>query len=265
MLNLHQLEAVLRIARAAGDAIMAVYEGHGGTVGDITHKSDGSPLTLADTAAHRLIVAGLAGLENAWPVVSEEDAASHAYRTCNDRYWLVDPLDGTKEFLNRNDEFTVNIALIDAGTPVAGVVVAPALRLAYWGAPGLGAWRDAGAGPVPLAVSGRGVQSALRVIASRSHMDDATRDYLQGLGDHTLIQAGSSLKFCRIAEGAADLYPRFGPTCEWDVAAAHAILAAAGGQVLCLDGKPLRYGKTDVLNPPFVACCGNMPNHERTR
>jgi 3'(2'), 5'-bisphosphate nucleotidase len=253
MLSPQQLESILQIAQAAGHAVMAIYDASAESGTHVSRKIDGSPLTRADMESHRVIIAGLNALDTVWPVVSEEDPASHAHRKRNGRYWLVDPLDGTKEFVSRNGEFTVNIALIDNGVAVAGVIVAPALRLAYWGAAGLGAWRDAGTGPSPLVIPSRTMDSLPRVIASRSHLDDATRGYLQRLGGHSLVQAGSSLKFCRIAEGAADLYPRFGPTCEWDVAAAHAILEAAGGQVLCLDGRPLRYGKPDVLNPGFVA------------
>ncbi|OZI62963.1 3'(2'),5'-bisphosphate nucleotidase CysQ [Bordetella genomosp. 11] len=259
MLSASQLTSVLQVARDAGHAVMAVYDACSrGASPEVSRKADDSPVTEADMDSHRIIVAGLAALDEALPVVSEEDTDSHAHRTRKGRYWLVDPLDGTKEFLDRNGEFTVNIALIDNGTAVAGVVVAPALGLEYWGATGLGAWRDTGTGPSQLSVCTPCAASLPRVIASRSHLDSATQDYLRRLGPHSLVQAGSSLKFCRIAEGAADLYPRFGPTCEWDVAAAHAILEAAGGQVLCLDGTPLRYGKAGVLNPPFIASNGHV-------
>jgi 3'(2'), 5'-bisphosphate nucleotidase len=248
---------MLRIAREAGAAIMDIYKA--GTelcANGLAQKEDGSPLTRADMLAHQLIASGLAAVEGTLPVVSEEDSASLVHRTPHGRYWLIDPLDGTKEFLTRSGEFTVNIALIENGVSVAGAIVAPALDLAYWGALEEGAWRDAGDGPQRLAVSTPAPQERLRVIASRSHLDEATREYLDSLGQHLFVQAGSSLKFCRVAEGSADLYPRFGPTCEWDVAAAQAILEAAGGRVVCLDGAPLRYGKRDILNPPFVAFGG---------
>lgn len=248
------LETMVDIARAAGDAIMGVYGAQCAPHAcDAYRKQDGSPVTEADMLAHDLITSQLRALKGNLVVVSEEDPSSHPHRTSSGSFWLVDPLDGTKEFLSRTGEFTVNIALIEQGSAVAGVVVAPAAGLTYWGAPGVGAWRDAGAGPIPLAVDPGGARTQLRVIASRSHLDDDTRAYLRTLGAHTLVQAGSSLKFCRIAEGSADLYPRFGPTCEWDVAAAHAVLEAAGGQVTCLDGLPLRYGKSSVVNPPFIA------------
>lgn len=224
-----------------------------GTV--VQQKADGSPLTQADLAAHQVIAQGLANLTPDIPIVSEEDCASQAHRRPQGRFWLVDPLDGTKEFLARNDEFTVNIALVQDGVAVLGVVVAPALDLTYWGATGLGAFRQSAQGTesigvaTPQARSGR----SLQVLASKSHMNAETQDFLHRLGPHELVQAGSSLKFCRLAEGSADLYPRLGPTCEWDTAAGQAILEAAGGRVSQIDHAPLRYGKPDVVNPHFIA------------
>jgi 3'(2'), 5'-bisphosphate nucleotidase len=257
------IEPVLALARRAGSVIMEVYASHSGKEGgEFASKSDGSPVTEADLLAHTVIASGLAAFPGALPVVSEEDAASQVHRTPKGRYWLIDPLDGTKDFLQRTGEFTVNIALIEDGSARAGVIVAPALNLAYWGAVDEGAWRDAGDGPQRLLIGNASSLTPLRVIASRNHMDDETRGYLAQLGEHSLVQAGSSLKFCRIAEGHADIYPRFGPTCEWDVAAAHAILEAAGGQVVCLDGKTLRYGKPDVINPGFIASRGGLSRPE---
>lgn len=249
------LPHVLHLAQAAGQAIMAVYNARPELATEVQHKADGSPVTQADLAAHRVIARGLAALTPDIPVVSEEDSASQAHRQLHGRFWLVDPLDGTKEFLARNGEFTVNIALIQEGRPVLGVVVAPALALAYSGAAGLGAFRDAGQGPVPIRVATPAATTGqrLRVLASKSHLNAETQAFLRQLGPHELLQAGSSLKFCRIAEGSADVYPRLGPTCEWDTAAAQAVLEAAGGCVLELDGQPLRYGKPEVLNPHFVA------------
>jgi 3'(2'), 5'-bisphosphate nucleotidase len=177
----------------------------------------------------------------------------------------VDPLDGTKEYIAGRAEFTVNIALIEEGRPVVGVVAAPALGFVYAGVPGAGAWRDSGYGPQKIEVSPLSSDSPLRVVASRSHFDAATQAYLAKLGPHLFLHAGSSLKFCRVAEGAADLYPRLSPTCEWDTAAAQAVLEGAGGQVACMDGSPLRYGKPAPLNPPFIAIGKGVPHDHLLR
>ena len=245
---------VLRVARAAGRCVMGIYEqAHM----QVQRKADQSPVTEADIASHACLVRGLEALRAGWPVVSEEDEASWRHRGVDGRYWLLDPLDGTKEFVSRNGEFTINIALMDGGRPVFGVVVAPALGLLYWGMEGAGACRVSAAGEVAIRVAKPLEEKArpLRVVASRSHMDEGTRDFIGRLGPVELVQAGSSLKFCMVAEGRADLYPRFAPTCEWDTAAAQAVLEAAGGCVLGMDGGPLRYGKPQVLNPSFVAAC----------
>jgi len=244
--------AVVALAEVAGDDIMAIYQG-GPTA--VTHKADDSPLTAADMAAHVRIVTGLQALTPDIPIVSEEGCVPDERARSADRFWLVDPLDGTKEFVARNGEFTVNIALIEHGRAVLGVVTVPAQGLSYWGVVGQGACRR-GAGEVqarPLHVAvPRGGDRPLRVMASKSHLNEATRALIARMGHHELVQAGSSLKFCRIAEGAADVYPRLGPTCEWDTAAAQAVVEAAGGHVCTLQGEPLRYGKAEVLNPDFV-------------
>lgn len=255
---------VLEIAHAAGVAILDIYEdmrsSAGGTfTGGVSHKSDGSPLTDADLQAHRIIAQELNALTPHVPVVCEEDASSWPYRKPQGEFWLVDPLDGTKEFLARNGEFTVNIALIREGQAVLGIVVAPALAQAYWGGLGIGALREMGCQVECIHVAPRAhARQPMRVIASKSHMNEETQAFIRQLGECELVQAGSSLKFCRVAEGAADIYPRLGPTCEWDTAAAQAIVEAAGGQVTQLNGAPLRYGKPQVLNPSFVASAG-MP------
>lgn len=249
---------VIELARAAGLSILDIYRtAQGGSVEEtlVTQKADESPLTLADLAAHRTIVAGLQALTPEIPVVSEEDGQSHAGRTNTGTFWLVDPLDGTREFLARNGEFTVNIALVCDGDPVWGIVHVPVAGVDYWGGKGQGAFR-AVAGGVPesiCAAPSPAEGQTVRVIASKSHMNEETRCFIARLGPHQTLQAGSSLKFCRIAEGAADVYPRLGPTCEWDTAAAQAVLEGAGGQVLTLDARPLRYGKENILNPYFVA------------
>lgn len=249
------LPQVLRIAQDAGQAIMAIYNATPGTAGEVRYKADGSPLTQADLAAHRVIARGLAQLTPEIPVVSEEDGASEVHRQPTGRFWLVDPLDGTKEFVARNGEFTVNIALIEEARPVLGVVVAPALGQSYWGGASQGAWREANGKVEPIRVASpqERVGRPLRVLASKSHMNEATRAYLRQLAPHELVQAGSSLKFCRMAEGGADLYPRLGPTCEWDTAAGQAVLEAAGGTVQDRQGAALRYGKPSSTNPDFVA------------
>ncbi len=244
------VKQLLPIARAAGDAIMAIYR-RGST--EVRHKVDASPVTEADLAAHRVLATQLSHLLSGCPVVSEEDSASLAHRRNAERFWLIDPLDGTKEFIARNGEFTVNIALIEEGRCTLGVVYAPAIDALYWGGARLGAFRCMGgqtdAIKVAAAIAGR----ACRVVASKSHLNEATQAIIDHLGKVSLVQTGSSLKFCRVAEGAADIYPRLAPTCEWDTAAAQAVLEGAGGVVVDLQDVPLQYGKPDVLNPSFIA------------
>lgn len=248
----HLLEAVRAIAREAGRAILEVY----GDEFEVELKADRSPLTAADTAAHRTIVAGLAALEPALPILSEESAPDTLQdRRSWRRYWLVDPLDGTKEFIKRNGEFTVNIALIDDHRPALGVVFAPAIDMLYSGIVGDGAWLQAGGAAqraISVAVPPR---NPVRVVGSRSHASPALTDYLQWLGEHEIKAMGSSLKICLVAAGEADVYPRHGPTSEWDTAAAHAVLEAAGGSMMDMDGKALLYNARDeLLNPYFIAC-----------
>ncbi len=241
---------VIRIARAAGDAIMAVYNSD--NMG-ATSKADNSPLTLADLAAHQVIVDGLNKLLPRYPVLSEE-AANIAYeeRCAWTRYWLVDPLDGTKEFIKRNGEFTVNIALIEKGAPILGVVYAPVLNVCYYGCKDDGAFVQRDAIPAQkISVSLADKNQTLKVVASRSHSDEHTQALLNKLGNHECINMGSSLKLCIVAEGVAHFYPRLGPTMEWDTAAAHAVVNAAGGQVCDKNGQSLRYNKPALLNPEF--------------
>ncbi|MGH7318789.1 MAG: 3'(2'),5'-bisphosphate nucleotidase CysQ [Candidatus Rokuibacteriota bacterium] len=217
-------------------------------------KADGSPLTRADRAAHRVITEGLAGLDPATPIVSEEGRVpDYAARRDWRRFWLVDPLDGTKEFLQRNGEFTVNIALIEDGEPVLGVVLTPALDLLYWACRGTGAWKQAGAAPATRIFSReRSPGAPLTVVESRSHPSPELEDYLRTLPVGQRIAVGSSLKFCWVAEGRADVYPRLGPTMEWDTAAAQCIVEQAGGQVTTLTQEPLQYNKENLLNPFFM-------------
>lgn len=244
--------AVVQIARHAGRAILDVY----GSEFETFTKADASPVTAADLRAHQLIMAGLEALAPPLPVLSEESAAIPWHeRSGWQRYWLVDPLDGTKEFVSRNGEFTVNIALIDTHRPVLGVVHIPVSDTTYSGIPGEGAWREANdRGAVRIGVRPFAARP-LRVLGSRSHGNAALGARLECMGDHELRAVGSSIKLCVVAEGQADFYPRLGPTSEWDIAAGQAVLEAAGGQVVAAaTGQPLRYNtKDDYLNPDFLA------------
>ena len=245
------LPEVVEIARRAGAAILEVYS----QPFDVAHKEDKSPLTEADLRAHAIIVEGLQALTPSLPVLSEEDSnVPFEKRRGWHRYWLVDPLDGTKEFVSRNGEFTVNIALIEDHRPVLGVVHVPVKNTTYLGSIEHGAFQQSHQNaPEPIQVQSS-AQLPLRVVGSRSHAKAGSMDaYLERLGAHTLLSVGSSLKFCLIAEGSADLYPRFGPTSEWDTAAAHAVVEAAGGAVVDVRGQPLRYNtKAELLNPNFL-------------
>lgn len=247
------LSAVLNIAREAGQAIMRVYASEFA----VEHKQDDSPLTLADREAHRIISAGLQALTPQIPVLSEESPPEHhdfATRSQWPTLWLVDPLDGTREFVKRNGEFTVNIALIQAHRPILGVITVPAADVAYVGALGLGAQRIQGRQTAQTIHSRQPHANVPVVVGSRSHRGESLDAVLTKLGPHELCAVGSALKFCRVAEGAADFYPRLGPTSEWDTAAGQAILETAGGQVLNLQGEPLRYNHRDtLLNPHFLA------------
>lgn len=245
------LDDVERIARDAGDAIMSVYARDF----SIEEKDDKSPLTEADKAAHHIIVRGLKALPDQFPILSEEDVEGFSGADSEGRYWLVDPLDGTKEFIKRNDEFTVNIALIENGKPILGVVTAPALDIGYIAAEGLGAFKvDANGERMAIAVAGKPKEGvAWRVLGSRSHPSPDLAAWLERLGEHTMLPMGSSLKLCLIAEGSADVYPRIGPTCLWDTGAAHAVVLYAGGRVVSLEGETISYANpNEKLNPHFV-------------
>ena len=250
-MNQPDFEAVIAIAREAGNAILDVYNG---PEFDVQTKDDESPLTAADRAAHRLIDRELRALTPAIPVLSEEGAdVPYGERQQWQRFWLVDPLDGTKEFIKRNGEFTVNIALVEDGAPVWGVIHAPALGTTYVGRVGEGAWRQEGDGPrEPLAV--KTPDNGHAVVKSRSHPSGELADYLESIHVADEVPVGSSLKFCAVAEGRATLYPRFGPTMEWDTGAGHAIVEAAGGRVRLAEdaATPLRYNKDDLHNPFFI-------------
>ena len=246
--NTALLKALQLLVHQAGEAIMQVY--HTAEFG-IETKKDDSPVTKADLDAHYLLIDGLAKLTPNIAIVSEEDPASQAVPQEHNCYWLIDPLDGTKEFINRNGQFTVNLALIETNIPSFGLVSTPIDQTLYWGGQHLGAWRLRDNTLEQLHI--QTCQVPMRVVASKSHLNEATRNFIASLGDTTLVQAGSSLKLLRIAEGEADIYPRLAPTCEWDTAAAQAVLEGAGGKVTQVDGSPMEYGKTDILNPHFVA------------
>ena len=238
------LEEVVLIAQKAAKAVLEVY----GSGFGVRTKDDASPVTEADERAHDVIVPALAALTPGVPVISEEGARPDA----GERFWLVDPLDGTKEFIERNGEFTINIALVENCRPTLGVVLAPAAGRLFAGSPGLAFAEERGE---RRAIACRCTPpEGVTVLTSRSHQDaDPIKDFLSGRRVARIISAGSSLKFCLIACGEADLYPRLGRTMEWDTAAGHAVLASAGGQVTTLDGAELRYGKPGLANPAFVA------------
>lgn len=243
------IEPIVALAVDAGSAILEVYS----TDFDVQNKDDESPLTQADLASNRCIVAGLEALTPEMPIISEESGLPEfEERSRWDRYWLIDPLDGTREFVNRNGEFTVNIALIDNHQPVLGVVHVPVHDKTYVGCDGLGSdVRHNGETPRPIRVAAAS-STPVRVVGSRSHRGASLDAYLARLGEHDMVPMGSSLKFCVVAEGGADIYPRLGPTSEWDTAAAQAVVEQAGGSVVTLDGKPMKYNtKSDILNPHF--------------
>ncbi len=244
------VDPIVALAREAGDAILEVYA----TDFDVQSKDDESPLTQADLASHRCIVAGLEEQTPGMPIISEESGLPEfEERGRWPRYWLIDPLDGTKEFVNRNGEFTVNIALIEAGKPVFGVVHVPVQGKTYVGCEGLGAELRVGdQAPAGIQVASASA-SPVRVVGSRSHRGASLDAFIENLGDCDLVPMGSSLKFCVVAEGGADVYPRLGPTSEWDTAAAQAVVEQAGGSVVTLDGKPMMYNQKEaILNPYFM-------------
>ncbi len=261
------IDPLVALARDAGRAILEVYATDFG----VHSKEDASPVTDADLAANDCIIAGLRALTPELPIISEESGLPpYEVRSEWSRYWLIDPLDGTREFVDRNGEFTVNIALIDRQRPVLGVVHVPVLDRTYTGCEGVGAARrDRDNEAIRIQVTERSA-ATVRVLGSRSHRDTSLDGYLASLGKHDFVGMGSSLKFCVIAEGGADVYPRLGPTSEWDTAAAQAVVEQAGGSVVTLDGKPMKYNaKAHILNPYFMVSGANdhdwlahIPNSE---
>ena len=242
---------IVDLAKHAGSAIMEIYQKDFA----VYDKSDASPLTEADLAAHHILVEGLERLTD-YPVLSEESSEEVKKERLNwDQYWLIDPLDGTKEFVKKNGEFTVNVAFIDNGKPTFGVVYAPALDTLYVGNIKEGAYKQDGSKPIEaITVREKPTQSSdFIIVGSRSHQSDEFKAFIADYPGAHIVSMGSSLKLCLVAEGKADIYPRLGLTCEWDTAAAHAVVEAAGGEVLhAKTGKPLQYNKEDLLNPFFV-------------
>jgi 3'(2'), 5'-bisphosphate nucleotidase len=249
------LDDIIHLVAKAGNAIMDVYQADSF---DTHVKDDKSPVTKADLLAHDVLVSGLLRLTPNIPIVSEEDSKSIQQGLTSSLYWLLDPLDGTKEFINRNGEFTCNVALIENSAPCLGFVGVPVHQDIYYGGKAIGSFKVDITGQCSKIQCNRSSE-VTRIVASKSHLNDETRMYIDKIdGEKILVQAGSSLKFIKIAEGEADLYPRLAPTSEWDTAAAHAILEGAGGSVCQINGEALVYGKIDILNPYFVACTNEI-------
>ena len=248
------LDNMAEAAREAGEAIVEIVR----RGFEVESKRDSSPVTEADRAAELIILAALARAAPGVPIIAEEEVAAGRIPDHDDHYFLVDPLDGTKEFVRGGDDYTVNIGLIEGGVPKLGVVFAPATGKLHAGSVGTGAWLEEGSNRQRIHTRPRGEQ--VTAVASKSHLNQATIDYLEAaVGTCTYAAVGSSLKFCIVAEGLADIYPRASPTSEWDTAAGHAVLLAAGGLVDAPDGTPLRYGKPAFLNRAFVATSGWKP------
>ncbi len=246
-------DELLEIARSAGEAIIEIYN-----TGDfsVEAKADDSPLTIADKTANDIICAGLEKLSKRYPIISEENKlVDYEERSAYEYYWLVDPLDGTKEFIKKNGEFTVNIALIHNQTPVMGIVYAPVLQEMYWAVKGEGAYLASDGKEQKLSANEfTNADSGLRVVCSRSHLNEETQAFVDELESPELVAKGSSLKFLILAKGDAELYPRIAPTMEWDTAAAQIVLEEAGGSVKIYGtDDPVIYNKKDLLNPYFVA------------
>ncbi|WP_110687760.1 3'(2'),5'-bisphosphate nucleotidase CysQ [Salinicola aestuarinus] len=248
-------QTLLDGVKTAGDIVLDIYHRDF----DVETKADASPLTEADLAAHRALVTLLETVEPSLPLLSEEsESVDYAERASWSRYWLIDPLDGTKEFIKRNGEFTLNVALIEDGVPIFGIVHAPVLGITWWGEQGVGAWKSIDGERLPIAPRPLPVADGdtWRVVGSRSHGSEAFEAFCAGLPAHERVSMGSSIKLCLVAEGQADLYPRLAPTCEWDTAAAQAVVTASGGEVLDANTlAPLRCNRGEsLLNPFFIVC-----------
>lgn len=255
------IEPLKDIMARSSVAVMKIYQQDF----SVYEKDDKSPLTQADLDANKIITAGLQELSD-YPILSEEGKdIPWSERQAWERYWLVDPIDGTKEFIKKNDEFTINIALIENGVPVLGVVAAPALDILYVGAKGLGAYKEDASGSRQELTAKPVPEQGWQVVGSRSHNSEEALALANALPGAEFVSMGSSLKLCAVAAGDADIYPRFGPTSEWDTAAAHAVVEASGGHVLTTDLQPLRYNsKESVLNPYFIVCSEVSPAWSET-
>ena len=250
------IQQVIKIARQAGSAIMKVYKSEF----DIHIKDDNSPVTVADTKANAIITEGLKEINPEIPILSEEGRdVPFEERSKWETFWLVDPLDGTKEFIKKNNEFTVNIALLENNQPVFGVVFAPALDILYWGSTGQGAFKTiSGNSQTPVSVNSQ-LSDPVKIAGSRSHPSIKMNTFTSQFEKYEVKPMGSSLKICLVADGSVHFYPRLGPTKEWDTAAAHAVLRAADGEIIKYGTyEPLKYNKRNLLNPEFIA--GNMQN-----
>lgn len=257
------INRVKRLAVDAGELTLDYFD-EGGMMDNVMHKEDGSPLTKADQAAEDLITAGLKDIDESVPIIGEEAAAAGKLPELGDNayFWLVDPLDGTKEFISGSGDYTVNIALIKNGQPLLGIVYAPFHGELYSGIVGLGAWRWLDDTDHEKDIRTRKApKEGLSIVASKSHGSGEKLDqFLEGFKINKLIKRGSSLKICAVAAGKADIYPRFGPTCQWDTAAADAVLRAAGGMITDEAGKPLTYGQgaPKYMNPEFICWSGDL-------
>lgn len=243
------LESCIDVVHQAGTAVMEIYNS-----GDfeVEIKSDNSPLTKADKAANEIIEAGLKKIAD-YPIMSEEGN----HQISSKIFWCVDPIDGTKEFIAKNGEFTINIGLVENGEPVLGVVYAPAKNVIYYGARGQGAFKRVGASETEEI--GAKFSGKIPVVAvSRSHINEQTEKFLEEIGKHQLLKTGSSIKFCLVADGTAAIYPRLGPSHLWDTAAADAVLRAAAGKIIGSNGQPLIYNPKNLINPSFIACAANF-------
>ena len=249
-IKLDLIEQLIEISKEAGKAILDIYN----TDFDYQLKEDLSPLTKADTLSNNIICEGLKALTPNTPILSEENSdIPFNIRSVWKQYWLVDPLDGTKEFIKRNGEFTVNIALIENNIPIFGLINAPVFKEIYWGSQNHGSNLIDTEGNTSKIRTSEKIGKSLRIVTSRSHPSEKLNTYLKKIDNYKIIPRGSSLKFCLVASGKADIYPRFGPTSEWDIAAGEAIVKFAGGEIIKLDGKPMTYNlKDSLLNPEFI-------------
>jgi len=247
-------EPLEELVRQAGEAIMKVYKSD--DIG-LEIKGDKTPLTKADSDSHAILMEGLNALTPGIRIVSEESLPEENQEVMNDDYfWCIDPLDGTAEFAHRRDQFVVCVGLIGPDGPIAGMVYAPVFDDLYWGEVGVGAWVNRHGHAEEVIVTNH--TKAKNVVGSISYLDEVSKAYIDKLGDVKLKQYGSALKLTAVATGEADIYPRFAPTMEWDTAAPHAIVTAAGGRVLGLDGQELKYRKSDLLNPGFICYNGKL-------